>query len=74
MGEPGRAPLREAARGDYVRRCASHHESALAALYDDESSQLVYTIASTFFQDEADACEVVIDVYKQVWDGASRVR
>lgn len=71
MGEPGRAPVREAAWGDYVRRCASRDESALAALYD-ESSQLAYTIAMRILQDEADASEVVMDVFKQVWDGASK--
>jgi RNA polymerase sigma-70 factor, ECF subfamily len=57
--------------GDYVRRCASRDESALAALYD-ESSQLVYTVAMRILQDEADASEVVLDVYKQIWDAASR--
>jgi RNA polymerase sigma-70 factor, ECF subfamily len=71
MGEPGRAPLREAAWGDYIRRCASRDESALAVLYD-ESSQLAYAIALRILQDEADASEVVLDVYKQVWDGAAR--
>ncbi|ERR1017187_2636981 len=71
MGEPASAALREAAWGDYVRRCASRDESALAALYD-ESSQLTYTIAKRILQDEADGSEVVLDVYKQVWDAAAR--
>jgi RNA polymerase sigma-70 factor (ECF subfamily) len=71
MGEAASAPLREAAWGDYVRRCASRDEAALAALYD-ESSQLAYTIALRILQDEADASEVVLDVYKQVWDAAAR--
>lgn len=71
MAEPGPAALREAAWGEYIRRCASRDESALAVLYD-ESSQLAYTIAQRILQDEADACEVVLDVYKQVWDGAAR--
>jgi RNA polymerase sigma-70 factor, ECF subfamily len=71
MGEPATAPLREAAWGEYVRRCALRDESALAALYD-ESSQLAYTIALRILQDEADASEVVLDVYKQVWDAAAR--
>jgi RNA polymerase sigma-70 factor (ECF subfamily) len=71
MGESGRAAVRETVWGDYVRRCASRDESALAALYD-ESSQLVYTVAMRILQDEADASEVVLDVYKQVWDRASR--
>jgi len=71
MSEPGRAALREAAWGDYIRRCALRDESALAVLYD-ESSQLAYTIAMRILQDEADASEVVLDVYKQLWDGAGK--
>src|SRR5580692_10196653 len=71
MGEPARAVLREAGWGDYVRRCASRDESALEALYD-ESSRLAYTVAMRILQDEADASEVVVDVYRQVWDGAAR--
>jgi RNA polymerase sigma-70 factor, ECF subfamily len=71
MGQPASATLRETAWGDYVRRCALRDESALAALYD-ESSQLAYTIALRILQDEADASEVVMDVYKQVWDAAAR--
>lgn len=71
MAGPTSAPLRQAAWGDYVRRCAARDESALAALYD-ESSQLAYSIALRILQDEADASEVVLDVYKQVWDSAAR--
>src|ERR1700735_1718163 len=71
MGEPVRAALRGLAWGDYVRRCASGDESALAALYD-ESSQLAYAVALRILQDEADASEVVVDVYKQVWEAATR--
>src|SRR5271165_6682452 len=71
MGEPGCAPVREAGWDDYIRRCAQRDESALAALYD-ESSQLAYTIARRILQDDADASEVVMDVYKQVWDAASK--
>jgi RNA polymerase sigma-70 factor (ECF subfamily) len=71
MGDPARAALREVAWGDYVRRCASRDESALAALYD-ESSQLAYTVVMRILGDEADASEVVLDVYKQVWDAAGR--
>jgi len=71
MAEPASAALRHTAWPDYVRRCALRDESALASLYD-ESSQLVYTIALRILHDEADASEVVLDVYKQVWDAASR--
>lgn len=71
MGESGRATIRQAVWVDYVRRCALRDESALAALYD-ESSQLAYTVAMRILQDEADASEVVLDVYKHVWDAAGR--
>ena len=71
MGESASALIRESAWGEYVRRCALRDESALAALYD-QSSQLVYTIALRILRDEADASEVVVDVYKQVWDTAAR--
>jgi RNA polymerase sigma-70 factor (ECF subfamily) len=71
MCEPVRAPLREAAWPDYIRRCASRDQSALASLYE-ESSQLVYTIALRILQNEADASEVVVDVYRQVWESAAR--
>jgi RNA polymerase sigma-70 factor, ECF subfamily len=71
MAGAERATLRESAWGDYLRRCVSRDESALGELYD-ESSQLVYTIAMRILQDEADASEVVVDVYKQIWDTAAR--
>jgi len=69
--EPRRAKPGEAVWADYIRRCATRDESALASLYD-ESSALAYTVALRVLQDEADASEVVGDVYKQVWDGAAR--
>src|ERR1700758_4070813 len=71
MAEPARAVPREAAWGSYVRRCASKDESALATLYD-ESSPFAFAIAMRVLQDEADAAEVVMDVYQQVWQGAAR--
>ena len=71
MGEPGRARLGGEAWADYIRRCAGRDESALASLYD-ESSSLAYTVALRLLEDEADASEVVVDVYKQVWDAAAR--
>jgi RNA polymerase sigma-70 factor (ECF subfamily) len=71
MGENPSAVRREAQWTDLVRRCALHDESALAALYD-QSSQLVYTIALRILRDEADSAEVVVDVYRQVWQAAVR--
>jgi len=38
----------------------------------DESSRLVYTMALRILQNEADASEVVLDVYRQVWESAAR--
>src|SRR5215469_5507855 len=71
MVEPGQASPRELAWGDYIRKCAFGDESALATLYD-ESSQLTYSIAMRVLQNEADASEEVVDVYKEVWDEATR--
>jgi len=65
------AVLQKGSWGEYVRRCAARDETALAALYD-ESSRLAYTIALRILRDEADASEVVLDVYRQVWEGAAR--
>jgi RNA polymerase sigma-70 factor, ECF subfamily len=52
-----------------VRRCAAGDQPALAALYD-ESSRLVYTMALRILRDTADAEEVTLDVYMQVWKTA----
>jgi RNA polymerase sigma-70 factor, ECF subfamily len=71
MAESAHAAARETEWGAYVRRCASRDESALAALYD-ESGPLAYAVAMRILQDEADASEVVLDVYKQVWEAAGR--
>ncbi len=71
MPESAPAIRSEAGWGDYIRRCASRDESALAALYD-ESSNLAYSIALRILADEADASEVMLDVFRQVWDGAAK--
>jgi RNA polymerase sigma-70 factor (ECF subfamily) len=52
-----------------VERCATADQSALAALYD-ESNRLVYTMALRILRDTADAEEVTLDVYMQVWKTA----
>lgn len=52
-----------------VERCASGDQSALAALYD-ESNRLVYSMALRILRDTADAEEVTLDVYMQVWKTA----
>jgi RNA polymerase sigma-70 factor (ECF subfamily) len=71
MVESARTAPREVAWASYIRRCASRDESALAALYD-ESSPLVYTIAMRILRDDADASELVVDVYREVWEAAAR--
>lgn len=71
MSEGAGTARRATAWQGYLQRCALRDESALAALYD-ESSSLVFTIAMRVLQDEADASEVVVDVYRQVWEAAIR--
>jgi len=56
-----------AGAGDDVRR----DQAALAALYD-QSNQLVYSVALRVLRDPEDAAEVVVDVYRQIWDSAAR--
>jgi RNA polymerase sigma-70 factor (ECF subfamily) len=50
----------------YLDRCAAGDQSAMAQLYD-ESSSLVYSVALRMLGDAADAQEVTLDVYMQVW-------
>jgi RNA polymerase sigma-70 factor (ECF subfamily) len=61
---------REAAWKEYVGRCALEDAAALGNLYD-ESSSLVYSLALRVLRNEADAEEVTLDVYTQVWRKAA---
>jgi len=61
---------REAAWKDYVRRCAKEETAALAKLYD-ESSAVVFAVAVRMVGNEADAEEVTLDTYTQLWRTAS---
>lgn len=76
MGAPaavsvtGTRSAREAAWHGYVRRCAEGDQSALGSLYD-ESSQHVYGVTLSVLRDTADAEEVTLDVYSQVWRSAA---
>jgi RNA polymerase sigma-70 factor (ECF subfamily) len=56
---------------DLLLRCAARDQVALALLYD-QSSSLIYTIALRVLNDPADAAEVVVDVYHQVWNSADK--
>ncbi len=64
-------PAREATWGELITRCAKGDSDGLAALYD-ESSSLVYRVALRFVANPADAEEVTMDVYQQVWRTAER--
>lgn len=68
---PAIAPLwdRDTAWTRYVQGIAEHDQHSLTALYD-ESSSIVYGLALRVLGSEADAEEVTIDVYNQVWRSA----
>jgi RNA polymerase sigma-70 factor, ECF subfamily len=65
-----RRTTREVEWRSYVTQCASGDHSALAELYD-ESSSLVYSVALRILGDAADAEEVTMDVYTQIWKRAA---
>jgi RNA polymerase sigma-70 factor (ECF subfamily) len=54
---------------EYIRRCGQGDETALGNLYD-ESKSLVYGVGMRVLNDKADAEEVTLDVYTQVWRSA----
>ncbi len=62
---------REAAWSEYIRRAATGEQQALASLYD-ESSHVVYSLALRILGNTADAEEVTLDVYTQVWRSAGK--
>jgi RNA polymerase sigma-70 factor (ECF subfamily) len=73
MGSGATSASRNAREGvwmQYVQRCALEDTRALGKLYD-ESSSLVYAVALRVLTNEADAEEVTLDVYTQVWRTAS---
>ena len=53
-----------------MERCAAADQAALAELYD-QSNRLVYTMVWRILRDTADAEEVTLDVYMQVWKTAA---
>ena len=64
-GEPALSPPWE----ELLAKCARGDQSALATLYD-QSSSLVYGVALRVVTNPADAEEVTIDVFNQVWRNA----
>lgn len=64
------AMVRDAHWRAYVARIADGEQPALGSLYD-ESSTLVYSMVLRVLGNVADAEEVTMDVYTQVWKAAS---
>lgn len=60
----------EAVLRHYLEQTAGGDDSAFASFYD-ESSRLVHSVAKRFLPDQADADEVTLDVFTQVWRTAS---
>lgn len=70
---PAFANSREDVLHACLTRLSAGSEDALAEIYDHTSS-LVYSIALGMLSDRADAEEVTLDVYSQIWRGASSFR
>jgi RNA polymerase sigma-70 factor (ECF subfamily) len=70
--ESAGAPRTEMERtwGGYVRRIAAGDHGALAALYD-ATNRLIYGMALRILSNPADAEEVTLDIFTQVWRNAS---
>lgn len=54
----------------YLRRIAERDQTALAALYD-ATNHLIYSLALRIVGNAADAEEVTLDIYSQVWRNAA---
>ena len=54
----------------YLEKTAGGDDRAFASFYE-ESSRLVHSVAMRFLADKADADEVTLDVFTQVWRSAS---
>ncbi len=54
---------------DYIQRAAAGEQQALARLYDD-TSHLIYSVVVRILGEQADAEEVTVDVFSQVWRSA----
>jgi RNA polymerase sigma-70 factor (ECF subfamily) len=66
----GEFRLHETAWRQYLEKTAGGDDRAFALFYD-ESSRLVHSVAMRFLADRADADEVTLDVFTQVWRSAS---
>jgi RNA polymerase sigma-70 factor, ECF subfamily len=65
-GRTGSASEAGSSWEELVRGCAKGDQAALSALYDQTSS-LVYGVALRVLSNPADAEEITIDVFNQVW-------
>src|SRR5262245_54639009 len=66
---PGTTPDAETADARLVARIRERDEEALASLYD-RHRRGVYSLALRMLKDRAEAEEVVLDVFQQVWRSA----
>ena len=66
-----RAGVEQADDAQWLSRAARGEEAAVAALYDRHARR-VYSIAFRVVQDEADAEDVVQEVFAQLWRQADR--
>ena len=66
----GEVRTHEAVWRHYLEKTAGGDDHAFASFYD-ESSRLVHSVAMRFLFDQADADEVTLDVFTQVWRSAS---
>src|SRR5450755_2947084 len=68
---PSSAIARELPWQAYLLRIAAGDQAALSALFD-ETSPLVFAVALRILSFRADAEEIVVDVYSQVWRTAAK--
>jgi RNA polymerase sigma-70 factor (ECF subfamily) len=70
--EPAGAPRADLERtwSGYVRRIAAADHDAMAALYD-ATNRLIYGMSLRILGNPADAEEVTLDIYTQVWRSAA---
>lgn len=61
----------ETALSELLRRIASQDETALSELYDATVSRL-FSLARAILRNPADAEEVVVDTFTQIWQTAAR--
>src|SRR5262245_54480313 len=66
---PGMAPDPEAMDARLVTRITARDEAALSSLYD-RHRRVILSLALRMLRDRAEAEEVVLDVFQQVWRSA----